>query len=219
MSRLPAATISPTSKHTATVIFLHGLGDTGQGWCELFKQGALPWIKYIFPHAPSQPVSLNAGMSMPSWFDIHGLSANSPQDEQGIKKSSAMLTDLIREETKSVPAERIVVGGFSQGGAVALFNSLTENVKLAGVLAFSTWLPLHTKITTMLKDANKRTPILQCHGDLDPVVPYPLGSTTAAFLKQLNPEHELHMLSGVMHSSSPEELEKSKKFLLKCLKD
>ncbi|KAF6041207.1 LYPLA1 [Bugula neritina] len=217
-ARVACASIAPTAKHTATVIFLHGLGDTGDGWCQEFRSRAQhPWIKYIFPHAPTQPVSLNMGMNMPSWFDIKGLSPDAPQDEVGLKKSSDLLRSIIDEEAKSIPSERIVIGGFSQGGAVAIYTSLTSDIKLGGLLAFSTWLPLHTKVMDIVKDANKKVPTLQCHGDIDPMVPFTWGKMTAMLLKQLNPEHEMCKLSGVMHSSSPEEMEQCRKFLLKSL--
>ncbi|KAL5017451.1 hypothetical protein ScPMuIL_007040 [Solemya velum] len=132
------------AKHTATLIFLHGLGDTGHGWADSFRSLKLKNIRCVCPNAPYQPVTLNGGMKMPSWFDILGLKPESPEDEDGIKRASDTLKQLIAEEEKSgIPSNRIMVGGFSQGGAVALYTAFTLGKPLAGVVALSSWMPLY----------------------------------------------------------------------------
>lgn len=217
-ARLPAAIISPTAKHTATVIFLHGLGDTGHGWCDEFKSYALPHVKYIFPHAPANPVTLNGGMRMPSWFDIRGLTPDAAEDDVGINRARDQLLSFIDDEEKSsIPSSRIVVGGFSQGGAVALFTAMTSARKLGGVLAFSTWMPLNKTVMSAAAEANKTTPVLQCHGTADPLVPLRWGQMTELLLQSFNPAHKLMKLPGVGHSGCEEEMDAMKEFLNKTL--
>ncbi|CAH1773991.1 unnamed protein product, partial [Owenia fusiformis] len=200
------------------VIFLHGLGDTGHGWLEAFTQIAKPHIKYICPNAPTMPVSLNGGFEMPSWFDIKGLDPKSPEDEDGIKKAAKSLQDIIsEEETKNnIKSDRIIVGGFSQGGAVALYSALTTDKPLAGILGLSTWLPLHKSFPQGCK-GNKATPILQCHGKSDPVVPFTMGNMTADLLKSFTSNHELKSFNGLGHSSSPQEMQDVQVFIDKVL--
>lgn len=212
-----SAVVNATAKHTATIIFLHGLGDTGHGWSQMFAAMKSPYIKYVCPHADSIPVSLNGGMRMPSWFDIKGLNPNAEQDEDGINAASKRLQHLINEEVKAgIPSNRIIVGGFSQGGAVALYSSLTNQQKLGGVIALSTWMPMHTKVGGLIK-GNTDTPMFQAHGEADPMVPISFGSMTSALLKQINPNVEFKKYAGMGHSSCDDELKDVKAFIDKCL--
>uniref|UniRef100_A0A3P9HKD9 Acyl-protein thioesterase 1 n=1 Tax=Oryzias latipes TaxID=8090 RepID=A0A3P9HKD9_ORYLA len=115
MSAPLPAIVPAARKATAAVVFLHGLGDTGHGWAEAFAGIRIPHVKYIFPHAPTMPVSLNMRMSMPSWFDIYGLSPDADEDEAGIKRASENLKTLIEQEVRNgIPSHRIILGGFSQ---------------------------------------------------------------------------------------------------------
>uniref|UniRef100_G1RBF0 palmitoyl-protein hydrolase n=1 Tax=Nomascus leucogenys TaxID=61853 RepID=G1RBF0_NOMLE len=163
-----AATVSGAERETAAVIFLHGLGDTGLFSREFHHIGALstirlPHVKYICPHAPRIPVTLNMKMVMPSWFDLMGLSPDAPEDEAGIKKAAENIKALIEHEMKNgIPANRIVLGGFSQGGALSLYTALTCPHPLAGIVALSCWLPLHRAFPQVNDLA-----ILQCHGDCE----------------------------------------------------
>uniref|UniRef100_A0A8C7TSJ5 palmitoyl-protein hydrolase n=1 Tax=Oncorhynchus mykiss TaxID=8022 RepID=A0A8C7TSJ5_ONCMY len=139
-----AVTVSGTEKETAAVIFLHGLGDSGHGWADAMTAIRLPHVKYICPHAPRIPVTLNMKMTMPSWFDLMGLSPDSPEDEAGIKRAAENIKAIIDHEAKNgIPANRVLLGGFSQGGALSLYTALTCQQQLAGVVALSCWLPLH----------------------------------------------------------------------------
>ncbi|XP_073187273.1 acyl-protein thioesterase 1 isoform X3 [Lepidochelys kempii] len=170
------------------VIFLHGLGDTGHGWAEAFAGIRSPHVKYICPHAPVMPVSLNMNMAMPSWFDIIGLSPDAQEDEAGIKQAAE--------------------------------HALTTHQKLAGVIALSCWLPLRTSFSQgAISGVNKDIPILQCHGDCDPLVPLMFGSLTFEKLKSLiNPvDITFKTYSGMMHSSCIEEMMDVKKFVDKHL--
>ncbi|XP_046858392.1 acyl-protein thioesterase 1-like [Xenia sp. Carnegie-2017] len=209
--------VKPSAQHTATVIFLHGLGDTGEGWSVGFENIKEPHIKYIFPNAPVAPVTLNGGLKMPSWFDLYSLSPNGKEDEAGIKKAASELKDLIKEEEKKVPANRIVVGGFSQGGALALYTSLTCGKHIGGILALSTWLPMNKSFPQSAK-LNSITPIFQCHGQADPVVPFQFGKMSADLIQSLpNTNFEFNSYPGLGHSSSLQEMKDIKVWLKKVL--
>ncbi|XP_015754330.1 PREDICTED: acyl-protein thioesterase 1-like [Acropora digitifera] len=145
LQSVPPVTVEATSKHTASLIFLHGLGDTGHGWSEGFSSlKGLQHVKFICPNAPVSPVTLNGGFRMPSWFDILTLNMPGPEDEEGIKRAAGQIQSLIDEEIKSgIPSERIVLGGFSQGGALAVYTALTMEKTLGGILLLSSWLPIY----------------------------------------------------------------------------
>ncbi|CAH0546431.1 unnamed protein product [Brassicogethes aeneus] len=175
--------IAASAKHTATLIFLHGLGDTGQGWASAMGAIRQPHVKVICPTAPTMPVTLNAGFRMPSWFDLKTLDESGPEDDDGIRSATKQIHGLIENEIKAgIAANRIVLGGFSQGGALALYSALCFPQKLAGVVALSCWLPLRKSFPGAMKTSNELS-VLQCHGDCDPVVPYKWGQMTASVLK------------------------------------
>ncbi|KAM7175891.1 acyl-protein thioesterase 1 isoform 4-T5 [Macrochelys suwanniensis] len=167
------------------------------------------------------PVSLNMNMAMPSWFDIIGLSPDAQEDEAGIKQAAEHVKVLIDQEVKNgIPSNRIILGGFSQGGALSLYTTLTTHQKLAGVLALSCWLPLRTSFPQgAISGVNKDIPVLQCHGDCDPLVPLMFGSLTFEKLKRLiNPvDVTFKTYSGMMHSSCIEEMMDVKQFIDKHL--
>ncbi|XP_050441253.1 acyl-protein thioesterase 1 isoform X2 [Adelges cooleyi] len=211
--------VIPTSvKQTATVIFLHGLGDSGNGWAEAMTQIRQPYMKVICPSASPMPVSLNQGFRMPSWFDLFTLDESGPEDESGIKEAAKVVHKMIdREiETSNVPSSRIALGGFSQGGALALYSAFTYPKPLAGIMALSCWVPLH-KTFPAAAIGNKDVPIIQCHGDCDPIVPLKWGQLSASILKSFAKNIELKTYRGLMHSSSDTEMKDLKKFLEKVL--
>ena len=140
------------AKHSATMIFLHGLGDTGHGWAEAFNEIRPDYLKIVCPNAPSMPVTLNRGMVMPAWYDLWQVSKDSASDPlrpikenmQDVEKSTKVLVDLIESEANKLSnggRSRIMIGGFSQGGAIALNTILTTKEKLAGCVALSTVIP------------------------------------------------------------------------------
>jgi lysophospholipase-2 len=154
--------IPANDKQTATIIFLHGLGDIGGSWHEAFTMSriakSLPYVKFIFPTAPIRKVTLNMGISMTSWFDLTGLDQNAKEDQDGIEQSSKFLNDLIEEEIKNgILPERIMIGGFSMGGAIALHAALTSPHTLGGVVALSTWLPLSKTFPEALVSGDKKS--------------------------------------------------------------
>jgi len=211
-------TVLPTAKHTATVIFLHGLGDTGHGWLAGLDEIKLPYVKYICPNAPINKVSLNFGMQMPSWFDIKSLDFKGEEDEPGLKKSTDIVFTLINEEIKSgISSDRIIVGGFSQGGSVAFHTLQTSEHKLAGCIGLSTWMSMHDKFEKITKPVNKDTPVFQGHGNADPVVKYTYGQMTEGVLKKYYTKTKFQTYGGLGHSSSPQEMSDVQDFIEKCL--
>lgn len=212
-----AATVSGSEKETAAVIFLHGLGDTGYGWASTLSSLDLPYVKIICPHAPSIPVTLNRGALMPAWFDLKGLSPQTEEDEAGIKKAAESIKAIIEHEAKNgIPPHRIIIGGFSQGGALSLYTALTSQLQVAGVVALSCWLPLHkTFLMNQASSGSRSIPILQCHGECDNMVPKEFGELTSRLLKNVvNPDLVFFKIfSNLSHSSCDQEMKEVKKFI------
>ncbi|KAH8418720.1 hypothetical protein KR222_002806 [Zaprionus bogoriensis] len=207
--------IEATAKQTATLIFMHGLGDTGHGWSSALAAIRPPFMKVICPTAPTQPVSLNSGFHMPSWFDLVSLDIGGDEDEVGIRSARDNIHGMIRKEVSAgIPANRIVLGGFSQGGALALYSTLTFDQSLAGVVALSCWLPLHKQFPAA-KASSDEVPIFQAHGDYDPVVPYKYGQLSASILKGFMKNVTFKTYSGLSHSSSDEEMKDVKDVISK----
>jgi len=201
-------------KHSATFIFLHGLGDTGDGWCQMLSEICPDHIKVICPNAPITPVTLNMGMRMPSWFDIASLQFDSKEDEPGILQSSDRLKKMIDDEVNAgIPYEKIAIGGFSQGGAVAIHTFITHEQKLAGIVALSTFLTLHKKFAENKKDVNKDTKGFLAHGTSDPVVNLKYGEMTRDVLQSHFTNILWKTYSGMGHSSEPKEIKDAKAFL------
>jgi len=159
------------------------ISSYSHGWSSALAAIRPPFMKVICPTAPTQPVSLNAGFRMPSWFDLKTLDIGGPEDEPGIQAARDNVHGMIQKEISAgIPANRIVLGGFSQGGALALYSALTYDQPLAGVVALSCWLPLHKQFPGA-KVNSEDVPIFQAHGDYDPVVPYKFGQLSASLLK------------------------------------
>lgn len=153
------------------------------------------------------PVTLNAGFQMPSWFDLKTLDMYGPEDESGIKNATANIQTMIQSEISAgIPANRIIVGGFSQGGALALHAGLTSTNTLGGIVALSCWLPLHKSFPGALK-TDDTVPIFQCHGEVDPVVPYKIGQLSHYSLKTFMKNAQFTPYPGLTHSSSQQEMD------------
>jgi len=219
MTSAAAIVVPAATRHTSTFIFLHGLGDTGAGWSSVSENFRLrrkfDECSFIFPHAPVIPITLNMGMRMPGWFDLNSLSEiQTGEDEAGILQSVRKVHGIIKEQMdKGIASDRIVLGGFSQGGSVALIAGLTCEHKLGGIVAFSTWLPLHKKLGTLIKDANKQTEIFQAHGEQDFVVRYSWGQMSVEYLKKLDIKVEWHSYPNLDHSADPQEIADMEKWL------
>jgi phospholipase/carboxylesterase len=170
-----------------SVIWLHGLGADGHDFepivPELRIDGAP--LRFVFPHAPVQPVTLNGGIPMRSWFDVLSLERGSRQDEPGIRRAETRVRALIRRENeRGVPTAKIVLAGFSQGGALALHTGLRYPERLAGLIGLSTYLPLDWTVDAEAHEANRATPVFMAHGTFDPLVPAALGSRTCDLLRE-----------------------------------
>jgi phospholipase/carboxylesterase len=182
-----AVVLAPASPATASVIWLHGLGADGNDFVPIVPELKLPpslAVRFVFPHAPMRAVTINNGMRMRAWYDILDLTPGGPQDDAGIRDSAAILAGFIqRERQDGIAAGRIVVAGFSQGGAIALHAALRHPERLAGVMALSTYLPLRTTLAAEASKANRDIPILMCHGSFDPMLPMRLGSSSRDLLR------------------------------------
>jgi lysophospholipase-2 len=154
-------------------------------------------------------VTLNFGMRMNSWFDLRSLNPNEPEDEEGILSASKKIHEMIADQEKQgIPHDRIILGGFSQGGALALYAGLTYPKKLAGIVALSCWLPLHRQVPALVSEPNKSLPVIQCHGDADFVVPVQWGAISSEILSTFldKSNYQFKIYSGLSHSSSSAEL-------------
>lgn len=182
---IPHIEIETQSNPTHTVIWLHGLGADGHDFEPIVPQLGLDDIavRFIFPHAPVRPVTINMNMPMRAWYDIKTLDRNAVEDEAGIKESAAEVKKLFqREVDRGIPMENIVLAGFSQGGAVALYAGLRCPHALAGVVGLSTYMPIRAKLADEAEKANKTVPIFMAHGTYDPVVPFAFGELSKDLL-------------------------------------
>jgi phospholipase/carboxylesterase len=184
MSYLPCVEIEPKQPATHAIIWLHGLGADGNDFAPLVPHLTPPVaVRFVFPHAPQIPVTINGGVRMPAWYDILSMSIEREVDEQQLRASAAEVHKLIeREIAHGIPAENIVLAGFSQGGAVAYEAALTYTKKLRGLLALSTYLATHASIQP--NQINQQLPILVQHGTQDPVVAEVLGKQAYQWLQQ-----------------------------------
>ncbi|MGB0712166.1 MAG: alpha/beta hydrolase [Gammaproteobacteria bacterium] len=158
---------------SASVIWLHGLGADGNDFAPIVPELGLPDVRFIFPHAPQRPITINGGMVMRGWYDIASMDIGSDdaEDEQGIRESQALVEQMIADEiNRGVDSRRIVIAGFSQGGAIALQTALRHARPLAGLMALSTYLPLATTLEAERNEANLEIPVFMAHGAYDPVI-------------------------------------------------
>ncbi|MCB1948500.1 dienelactone hydrolase family protein [Nitrosomonas sp.] len=178
------------------VIWMHGLGADGNDFVPIINELKLSpqkGIRFIFPHAPMRPVTINNGYVMRAWYDISGARINSMEDETGIRDAQKAIDALINHEIqRGIAAHKIVLAGFSQGGAIALQTGLRQKNRLAGILALSCYLPLSDYLPVEANVANATIPILMAHGTFDPVVPISLAVASRDSLRQANYALEWH---------------------------
>lgn len=217
---LPHIQIETAPNPSAAVIWLHGLGADGNDFAGLVPEldlSGCPAIRFIFPHAPSMPVTINGGYVMPAWYDIRGADLTSRQDEAGIRASERAITALIaREIARGIPAKNIVLAGFSQGCAMALHTGLRFPQALAGIMALSGYLPLAEHFAAERAPANAQTPIFMAHGNQDPVVDPARGAASRDLLSQLSYPVEWHSYP-MPHSVHPHEVADIAVFLTRVL--
>jgi phospholipase/carboxylesterase len=206
---LPHIEIETAPEPSAAVIWLHGLGADGNDFAGLVPEldlSACPAIRFIFPHAPAIPVTVNGGYVMPAWYDILGADLIRRQDATGIRISEKAIAALIeREIARGIPAKRIVLAGFSQGCAMALHTGLRFPRSLAGIMALSGYLPLAENFAAERSAANAHTPIFMAHGNQDPVVVPARGEASRDLLASLGYAVQWHSYP-MPHSLHPHEV-------------
>lgn len=187
MQALETVVVETGSKPTHSIIWLHGLGADGHDFEPIVPElvdATSPPIRFVFPHAPVRPVTINNGYPMRAWYDIIGIDRRSAEDFAGMQASADAVKQLIeREKNAGVPTERMVVAGFSQGGAMSLYIGTRLEERLAGIVALSCYLPFARELAEKRRPANDRTPIFMAHGTQDPVVPFALGDESRGLLQ------------------------------------
>jgi phospholipase/carboxylesterase len=218
---LSAVEVETAPNPKRSVIWLHGLGADGHDFEPavpyLHPRGAMA-LRFVFPHAPVRPVTLNGGLPMRAWYDIGALNRQAPQDESGIRAADASVREMIaRENERGIPTEHIVLAGFSQGGAMALYTGTRLPEKLAGVVGLSCYTLLAVSFEAERQAANQHTPFFLGHGTQDPVVMPELGAEARAQLAAAGYEVEWHSYP-MAHSVCAEELAHIAAFLQRVLK-
>jgi phospholipase/carboxylesterase len=210
MAELRDAIEIETAPNPATsVIWLHGLGADGNDFVPIVEELELPAapIRFVFPHAPLQPVTINNGMVMRAWYDILGADLARREDERGVRASQGLVEALIaREKARGIAAPRILLAGFSQGGAIALQTGLRHPEPLAGIMALSTYVPIAESLAAEAHAANRDVPIFMAHGLYDPVVPLAAARRSCALLERIGYAVEWHEYP-MPHSVAPQELD------------
>jgi len=204
---LDAIEIETGKNPTASIIWLHGLGADGNDFAPVVPELRLPEgaIRFVFPHAPVQPVTINGGMRMRAWYDIMD-GADRREDERGVRASQALIETLIgREKERGTKAQRLVLAGFSQGGAIALQTGLRHPERIAGIMALSTYVPVGEKLAAEASTANRDVPIFMAHGSYDPIIPLVRAEQSRKLLESLGYPVEWREY-GMPHSVCPEEL-------------
>jgi phospholipase/carboxylesterase len=204
---LDAIEIETGKNPTASIIWLHGLGADGNDFAPIVPELRLPKaaIRFVFPHAPVRPVTINGGMRMRAWYDIAD-GANRREDEHGVRASQASIEALIgREKERGTKPQRLVLAGFSQGGAIALHTGLRHLERIAGIMALSTYVPVGEKLSAEASTANRDVPIFMAHGTYDPIIPLDRAEQSRKLLESLGYPVEWREY-GMPHSVCPEEL-------------
>lgn len=203
------------------VIWLHGLGADGHDFAPIVPELGLqnaPAIRFIFPHAPIQPVTINGGMAMRSWYDIYVADLVRHEDESGLRQSQIDVQNLIaRENARGIPTENIVLAGFSQGCAMTLQTGLRLPERLAGMLCLSGYLPLAAAVEKERHQANQNTPIFMAHGSMDPVVPLTRAEASRQQLEAMGYQVQWNVYP-MPHAVCPEEISAIGQFLKQVLK-
>lgn len=213
---LKTEVIEPKKPATASVILLHGLGANGYDLMDLLSMMRLPQdhtIRFVFPHAPARPVTINGGVSMPAWYDITGFSFDSREDLSGLEASRFIVDTLIQEEiSKGISPKRVILGGFSQGGALSLFTGLQLAYPLAGLMVLSAYFPCAKHVMAHLGVYAKQIPVFMAHGTEDPIVNCQWGEATKKHLQAEGFSVEWHTYP-MAHAICEEEVQRMKTFI------
>jgi phospholipase/carboxylesterase len=196
LKALETVTVETGPDPTFSIIWMHGLGADGHDFEPLVPElldAGMPSLRFVFPHAPVRPVTINNGYQMRAWYDIIGIDRRAAEDVAGIDASARAIDQLIEQENeRGVSTDRITVAGFSQGGAMALHVATRHPETLAGAIALSCYLPMARDLEAKRSAANQATPFFMAHGTQDPVVPYPLGDESQRLLKAAGYAVEWH---------------------------
>ncbi len=215
-SSLPAIELATGDSPKSSVIWLHGLGADGNDFVPVVDELGLPpqlAVRFIFPHAPMQPVTINGGIVMRAWYDVFNQDMSFREDETGLRRSQREIEKFItKEKNRGIGVSRIVLAGFSQGGAIALQTGLRYPERLAGILALSCYLPLASTLAAEASAANRDVPIFMAHGVADPLIPLPLASLSRERLEQQGHQVEWHQYL-MPHSVCPEEIQEIGRWL------
>jgi len=214
---IPPVILNASKKHTATLVFLHGLGDTGMGWAGALNTIKPDYLKVICPTAPMMPVTINGGAPMPAWYDIRSLDERDAdrEDREGVDQAVDYLINVVKgEKNHGIEPSRVIIGGFSQGGAVALRTTLMSEEQFGGCIALSCYLPGELE---SLQDKQVNTPVWQAHGDSDEVVSYKRGLLTSETVQKLLTNTTFKTYKGMGHEATMEELNDIKAFIEKTL--
>ena len=208
------------AKPDAAVIWLHGLGADGNDFVpvvpDIVRRGERAW-RFVFPHAPARPVTINGGMRMRAWYDIRGFDRTAAEDEAGFRDTDRAVGQLIgKQRERGIAANRIVLAGFSQGAAVSLYTALRYPERLGGVMALSGYLPLAGRLAAERAPANDGTSIFMAHGLSDPTLPISLGLESRDHLKALGYVIEWHQYP-MAHSVCGPEIADIRDYLLRAL--
>ena len=218
---LPTLELETGRPPTASVIWLHGLGADGHDFEPIVPELDLPdalAVRFVFPHAPTQPVTINGGAVMRAWYDVYALEGVRREDAAGIRASQASVEELIvREKARGVPAARLVLAGFSQGGAIALQTGLRHPERLPGIMALSTYLPLASSLAAEASAANRGVPIFMAHGLYDPLIPIEHAQMSRKLLESAGYRVEWHEYP-MEHSVCAEEIADVSAWLQRALK-
>lgn len=217
---LESITLNPPSPATACVIWMHGLGADGNDFVPMVPELDLPpehSVRFVFPNAPTMPVTINGGYVMRAWYDITSAEIDKRADEAGVRKSQLAIGELIADQSaQGIASERIVLAGFSQGGVIALQTGLRYPEKLGGIMALSTYLACAESLGVEASSGNRQIPILMVHGATDPVIPIALAKRSKARLETHGYKINWHEY-GMPHSVCAEEVVDIAAFLKRVL--
>lgn len=212
--------INPEQTTKKTIIWLHGLGADGSDFVPIVPELKLPMtagIRFVFPHAPIKPITINNGYEMRAWYDIKSMDFDRTVDQAGIDNSMQQVNELIkREVANGISTDNIILAGFSQGAAIALTTGLRAETPVGGIIALSGYLPFHHHVLKNMSGAAQHTPIFIAHGTEDPIVPYALGKATYTALKEAGCQIEWHSYS-MPHSVCSEEIQDIREWLMQRL--
>lgn len=212
-----ALILDAKQEHKKTIIWLHGLGDSSEGFRQTFSQRlAHPNIRIVLPNARERPITINRGMNMRAWYDVRGFAKSTVEDDVGINQSCTEIKELLDEECKRVGAGNVILGGFSQGAAMALYTGLQYQEKLAGLVSCSGYIVLHQRypITNMRKDV----PIFAYHGQNDSLIPAALAKQGYDILSGIGVPIAFVQEPGLAHALSQTELKELSEFWINAFK-